>query len=157
MRSFQSQRLKPSSHDSTCVRSDSLRHSILSTSNLSRRRLAHKSTSTRFGLGEISESPRSSPVRKALILFRIYLKFPKNFLTILATSIPKSFPKYNLHSTDTISSTHATSQQDLCSTLISIQVRVTQRSTHEQGTFYLCWKLRGGNIIPSPNGMIRPL
>ncbi len=37
------------------------------------------------------------------------------------------------------------------STLISILVGFTQRSTRVRGVFYLCWKLRGGNVIPNPN------
>ncbi len=36
-------------------------------------------------------------------------------------------------------------------TLISLQIWIIQRLTYVQDAFYLCWKSRGGIVIPSPN------
>ncbi len=84
----------------------------------------------------ISESQRSSRVRTALISFRIYLRFLKNFLTVLTISAPESFPEistYDPHSTDAIPSTRATSQQVVRSTRISLRVWKSHRNR------LVCW------------------
>ncbi len=57
---------------------------------------------TKEGGERVSESQRSSCMRMALISFKIYLKFPQKFLTILLTSHHQKFPQnLNINTTST--------------------------------------------------------
>ncbi len=54
--------------------------------------------------------------------------------------------------TDMIYSTHVTSQQVVYWTPIIAPSPNQWRSAHVWGTHCICWKLRGGNVVQSPNG-----
>ncbi len=69
------------------------------------------------------------------------------FLSIKITS-----RNNQLHVTDTISSTNATSQKAIHWTTIIILSPNRYRLAWVQVTLYLCWKLMGGNVAQSPNG-----
>ncbi len=62
-------------------------------------------------------------------------------------------PQYVIATISSISSTGATSQQVVHLTRISLQVRIIWTLTRKWSTFYLHWKLRGGNVVPSQNLM----
>ncbi len=91
----------PHTTQSPC-NSDSVRHSLVSTSNMSRRLPTHESTSIQFGLRGVSESQRLSHMWVASITFGIHLKFPKNFLNDSRNNHSQKFLwNFNINTTRT--------------------------------------------------------